>query len=218
VGQNVRLGRVAGIPVGANWSVAVILVIIADILAVSVLPADVPHRPTALYWLVAIVAAALFLACLLAHELAHALVARRNGVGVRSITLWMLGGVAELEGDPPSAAADLRIALAGPAASLAAGGVFLAAAALIGQARGPAVVVAAASWLAVMNGVLAVFNLLPGAPLDGGRCCGPSCGGVAVTGCAPSGARPGPAGSSALPSSGSASRSCSRSARMTGCG
>jgi hypothetical protein len=72
VGQNVRLGRVAGIPVGANWSVAVILVIIADILAVSVLPADVPHRPAALYWLVAVVAAALFLACLLAHELARA--------------------------------------------------------------------------------------------------------------------------------------------------
>jgi Zn-dependent protease len=169
VKQNVRLGRVAGIPVGANWSVAVILVIIAEILALSVLPADVPHRPAALYWLVAVVTAALFLACLLAHELAHAVVARRNGVGVRSITLWMLGGVAELEGDPPSAAADLRIALAGPAASLAAGAVVLAAGALIGYARGPAVAVAAATWLAVMNGVLAVFNLLPGAPLDGGR-------------------------------------------------
>lgn len=112
--QNVRLGRVAGIPVGANWSVAVILVIIAEILAVSVLPAAVPHRPAAVYWLVAVVAAALFLACLLAHELAHAVVARRCGVGVRSITLWMLGGMAELEGDPPGAAADLRIALAGP--------------------------------------------------------------------------------------------------------
>jgi Zn-dependent protease/CBS domain-containing protein len=155
--------------VGANWSVAVILLIIADILAVSVLPAAVPHRPAALYWAVAVVAAALFVACLLAHELAHALVARRYGIGVRSITLWMLGGVAELEGDPPSAAADLRIALAGPGASLAAGGVFLTAAAVTGYARGPAVVAAAATWLAVMNGVLAVFNLLPGAPLDGGR-------------------------------------------------
>ena len=167
--QSVRLGRVAGISVGAIWSVAVILLIIADILAVSVLPAAVPHRPATLYWVVAVLAAALFVACLLVHELAHALVARRCGVGVRSITLWMLGGVAELEGDPPSAAADLRIALAGPAASLAAGGVFLAAAAVTGYARGPAVAVAAASWLAVMNGVLAVFNLLPGAPLDGGR-------------------------------------------------
>lgn len=167
--QNVRLGRVAGIPVGANWSVAVILVIIAEILAVSVLPAAVPHRPAAVYWLVAVVAAALFLACLLAHELAHAVVARRCGVGVRSITLWMLGGMAELEGDPPGAAADLRIALAGPGASLAAGGVFLAEGAVLGYAGGPAVAVAAASWLGAMNGVLAVFNLLPGAPLDGGR-------------------------------------------------
>jgi Zn-dependent protease/CBS domain-containing protein len=169
VGQNLRLGRVAGIQVGANWSVAVILVIIAEILAVSVLPADVPHRSAALYWFVAVFAAALFLASLLAHELAHAVVARRHGVGVRSITLWMLGGVAELEGDPPSAAADLLIALAGPAASLIAGGVFLAAGAVIDYARGPAVAVAAAGWLALMNGVLAAFNMLPGAPLDGGR-------------------------------------------------
>jgi Zn-dependent protease len=167
--QNVRLGRVAGIPVGANWSVAVILVIITEMLAVGILPAAFPHRPGAVYWSVAVVAAVLFLASLLAHELAHAVVARRYGIGVRSITLWMLGGMAELEGDPPSAAADLLIALAGPAASLAAGGIFLSAGAVIGYAGGPPVAVAAAIWLAVMNGVLAVFNLLPGAPLDGGR-------------------------------------------------
>jgi Zn-dependent protease len=121
------------------------------------------------YWSVAVVAAVLFLASLLAHELAHAVVARRYGIGVRSITLWMLGGMAELEGDPPSAGADLLIALAGPAASLAAGGIFLSAGAVIGYFGGPPVAVAAAIWLAVMNGVLAVFNLLPGAPLDGGR-------------------------------------------------
>jgi Zn-dependent protease len=114
-------------------------------------------------------AAVVFLASLLAHELAHALVARRNGVGVRSITLWMLGGVAELDGDPPSAGADLRIALAGPAASLVAAALLFGAGAGIGAAGGPGVAVAAATWLAVMNAVLAVFNLLPGAPLDGGR-------------------------------------------------
>jgi len=83
--------------------------------------------------------------------------------------LWMLGGVSELEAEPPSAGADLRIALAGPAASLAAGGIFLAAGAAISAAGGPAVAVAAATWLAVTNGFLAAFNLLPGAPLDGGR-------------------------------------------------
>ena len=167
--QSVRLGRVAGIPVGAHWSVAVILVIIAELLAASVLPAAFPHEPAGLCWAVAAVAAVLFLGSLGAHELAHAVVARRNGVGVRSVTLWMLGGVTELAGDPPSAGADLRIALAGPAASLAAGGVFLGAGAAIGAAGGPAIAAAAATWLGVMNGILALFNLLPGAPLDGGR-------------------------------------------------
>lgn len=167
--QSVRLGRVAGIPVGAHWSVAVILVIVAELLAVTVLPAAFPHEPVALYWTVAAVAAVLFLVSLAAHELAHAVVARRNKVAVRSITLWMLGGVSELEAEPPTAGADLRIALAGPAASLAAGGIFLAAGAAIGAAGGPAVAVAAATWLAVTNGFLAAFNLLPGAPLDGGR-------------------------------------------------
>jgi Zn-dependent protease len=167
--QSVRLGRVAGIPVGANWSVIAILAIIADMLAVSVLPAEVRHQSATMYWTTGCITAVLFLAALLAHELSHALVARRNGVRVRSITLWGLGGVSELEGDPLSAGADLRIALAGPAASLAAAGMFFGVAAAIGQARGPDIAVAAASWLAVMNGVLAVFNMLPGAPLDGGR-------------------------------------------------
>ena len=167
--QTVRLGRVAGIAVGAHWSVAVILVIIAELLAVAVLPGAFPRQSAGLYWAVAGIAAVVFLASLLAHELAHALVARRHGVGVRSITLWMLGGVAELDGDPPSAGADLRIALAGPAASLVAAALLFGAGAGIGAAGGPGVVVAAAMWLAVMNGILAVFNLLPGAPLDGGR-------------------------------------------------
>jgi Zn-dependent protease len=169
VKQSVRLGRVGGITVGAHWSVAVILVIIVQVLAVSVLPPAYPHQRTAAYWTVAVIAALLFLASLLAHELAHALVARRSGVTVRSITLWMLGGVTDMEGEPPTATADFWIALAGPVTSLVAGGIFYGLAALIHAAGGPAIVVAAAAWLAVMNIVLGVFNLLPGAPLDGGR-------------------------------------------------
>jgi Zn-dependent protease/CBS domain-containing protein len=169
VKQSIRLGRVGGIPVGAHWSVAAILVIISEVLAVSVLPAAYPHQRAAVYWTVAVAAAVLFLASLLAHELAHALVARRCGVKVRSITLWMLGGVTEFEGEPPTAGADFRIALAGPVASLAAGALFYGVAAAIHAAKGPPIVVSAATWLAVMNGVLGVFNLLPGAPLDGGR-------------------------------------------------
>lgn len=167
--QDVRLGRVAGIRVGANWTVALILALIAWLLGGSVLPGAVPDQPVAVYWVLACTAAALFLASLLGHELSHALVARRNGLAVRSITLWMLGGITELEGEPPDAAADLRIAVAGPAVSAVEGGVFFGAAMAVRYAGGPAVVTAALVWLALMNGMLAVFNMLPGAPLDGGR-------------------------------------------------
>jgi Zn-dependent protease len=169
VRQSLRLGRVAGIPVGAHWTVAVILVIIVDLLGASVLPAAFPRQPAAVYWAVAIAGGVVFLASLLAHELAHALVARRNGVSVRSVTLWMLGGVTQLDGEPVGPGAELRIALAGPATSLLAAGVFAGAASATSYAAGPRVAVAALTWLALMNGVLAVFNLLPGMPLDGGR-------------------------------------------------
>ncbi len=163
------LGRVAGIRVGANWTVAVFVVMIAWLLGASYLPATAPHHHAAVYWTVAVVASVLLFASLLVHELSHALMARRNGVEVRAITLWMLGGITELEGEPPDAGADLRIAAVGPATSAAAAVIFIGVALAVKYAGGPAVIIAAAAWLAVMNGVLAVFNMLPGAPLDGGR-------------------------------------------------
>ena len=167
--QSIRLGRIAGVPVGVHWSVLVIVALIGGILGASVLPGMVPHQAPVAYWAVAVPGALLFVAALLAHELAHAVVARRKGVPVKSITLWALGGVAVLGGDPPTARADLQIAVAGPATSLAAAVVFGGAWAIVSVAGGPALLSAALFWLAVMNGLLAAFNLLPGAPLDGGR-------------------------------------------------
>ncbi len=167
--QSVKLGSVAGITIGAHWSVLVILMLIADVLAATVLPAAAPQLSYAAYWAVAIIGALLFLASLLAHELAHAIVARHNNVPVGSITLWMLGGVAELQGDPPSPRAELRIAAAGPLTSLAAAAVFLLGAAAGAALGGAALIGSALAWLGVMNAFLAVFNVLPGAPLDGGR-------------------------------------------------
>jgi Zn-dependent protease len=167
--QSIRLGRVAGVPVGMHWSVIVIFALITDILAASVLPSVIPHLATGLYWTVAAAGAVLFVAALGAHEIAHAVVARRLGVEVRSVTLWMLGGVAELAGDPPTASADLKIAIAGPATSFAASVLFGGAAVAARTEHGLAVITAALGWLALMNVALAVFNLLPGAPLDGGR-------------------------------------------------
>ena len=167
--QSIRLGRVAGVPVGIHWSVAVIVGLMVAILGGQALPQMTPGQSPAAYWVVAIPGALLFVLALLAHELAHAFVARRAGVPVRSITLWALGGVSELGAEPPTARADLRIAVAGPATSLVAAGLFWALAVGVSAAGGPAIGVAALVWLTYMNALLAVFNLLPGAPLDGGR-------------------------------------------------
>jgi Zn-dependent protease len=166
---SVRFGRIAGIPVGASWSALLIAALIAWSLAGSLLPAEVPGLAPAAYWLAGLVGAGLFLGSLLAHEIGHALVARRAGLAVRGITLWLLGGVAQLEDEPASPADELRVAIVGPAVSLALGLGFGLVAAALAVAGGPAVAVTLAGWLALANGVLALFNLLPAAPLDGGR-------------------------------------------------
>jgi Zn-dependent protease len=167
--QTLRLGRVAGIPVGVHWSVLVIMALLVQGLATAVLPASAPGQPAWTYWVMAVAAAVLFLLSLLAHELAHALVARRYGIRVQRVTLWLLGGVAELTDEAPHARADLFVAAAGPLTSVLAGAAFTGTAVVASVAGAPAVLTAALIWLALINGILAVFNLLPGAPLDGGR-------------------------------------------------
>ncbi|GII66044.1 putative zinc metalloprotease Rip3 [Sphaerisporangium krabiense] len=164
--QSVRLGRVAGIPVGAHWSTLLIMILIGGVLASTVLPQASPGRPAVHYWAVAAATAVLFLVSLLAHELAHALVARRRGVPVTSITLWLLGGVTEFAGESKTPKDEFRIAVAGPLVSLILAVVFYL---CVLPVSGPPLIVAAVRWLALMNAVLAVFNMLPGAPLDGGR-------------------------------------------------
>ena len=162
----VALGRWGGIPVAAHWTGLFTLVLFAEVLATSVLPAARPGEVTVGYWLVGIATAALFLVTLLVHEFAHALTARRLGVGVGGITLWMLGGVTELDGDASSPRAEALIAAAGPAASLGVGGLSVVLAGWVGTST---LIGSALAWLGVISVLLAVFNLLPGAPLDGGR-------------------------------------------------
>lgn len=166
---SLRLGRIAGIPIGASWSVLFIALLIGWPLAGRVLPSLVPGMAPSVYWLAGAVATGLFLGSLLAHELGHALVARRAGLRVRGITLWLLGGVAQLEDEPASPRDDLRVAIVGPAVSLALGVGFGLAAVGLGVMAAPTLAGAVAGWLAVGNLALAVFNLLPAAPLDGGR-------------------------------------------------
>lgn len=167
--QNIRLGKIAGIAVGINWSILVIFYLITWELADLVLPGDSPHAATSTYWIVGLATAALFFASLLAHEVAHAVVARRNGIGVRRITLWLFGGVSELESEALTPGADLRIAVVGPLTSLVLAGVYGTLGALLHPTGGESVLAAALGWLAWMNLLLGAFNLIPAAPLDGGR-------------------------------------------------
>jgi Zn-dependent protease/predicted transcriptional regulator len=158
------IGRFRGIEIRVNWSVAIIGWLVAWSLATRVLPEMVEGRTDTAYWAAGIVATVGFLAALVAHELGHSLVALHHGVDVRSITLWMLGGIARLDRTSDTPTAAFRIAAAGPAVSVACGVIGLAAATL-----GEGLVAAVLLWFGSINLLLAVFNLLPAFPLDGGR-------------------------------------------------
>jgi Zn-dependent protease len=169
MGDSLRLGRVAGIPVGVHWSVVGMGLVVAAVLALAVLPVAFPGYGLTDRWVAAAAGAVVFGLSLLAHELAHAVAARRYGVAVDGITLWLLGGVARLARQAPSPRAEAGIALAGPAAS-AAIGVALVAGVLVAADGGTSRLgLAVLLWVGMVNLVLAVFNLLPAAPLDGGR-------------------------------------------------
>lgn len=166
---SIRLGTVLGVPVAMDLGVVVVTGLLAWSLATGVLPASAPGLVDMAYWSVALLGALAFLASLLCHELAHAVAARRHDVEVEGVTLWMLGGYAQFASQPRTPGAEFQISAAGPLASL---GCALAA---TGAAFGldwigvSPLYTAALAWIAVLNGLLFVFNLLPGSPLDGGR-------------------------------------------------
>lgn len=164
-----EIGRVGGVTLAVNWSVLVLVLLLTWILASSYLPALAPDESTATYWAAGLVGAVLVLGSLFAHEFAHAMVARREGVQVESLTLWMLGGVTRLGSRARSAGAEFRIAAVGPGVSALLGVGFVLVGVALSAVGADHVAVSVAWWLALMNGSLAVFNLLPGAPLDGGR-------------------------------------------------
>ena len=161
-----EVGRIAGIRIAIHWSWLVVFVLITWSLADSVFPDQNPGLSDSTYVAMAVSAAVLFFASLLLHELGHALQARREGMEIEGITLWLFGGVAQFKGMFPSPGAEFRIAIAGPLVSLAIGVMFLAAALVLGL---PAAVDGVVTWLGMINLILLVFNLIPALPLDGGR-------------------------------------------------
>jgi len=167
--SGIPIGRFFGFPVRMNWSILVMIWLFAWSLASATLPAAAPGHPPAIYWLAGICGAVLLIASVLAHEIMHAVIARAHGIGVEGLTLWMFGGVATFTDEPKTPAADFRIAAAGPATSLVLAAAFGGASAATGALGLGPLAVRVGWWLAGVNLLLGVFNLLPGAPLDGGR-------------------------------------------------
>jgi Zn-dependent protease/CBS domain-containing protein len=162
--STITLGRVAGVPIGINWTWLAAFGLFVWSLAGVEFPAALPGRSNAAYAAMGLVAATLFFGSLILHELGHAVQAAREGVRIEGITLWLFGGVAKIAGDFPSAGAEFRIAVAGPLVTLVLGIAFLTAA-----APTAGVVREVLLWLGYINVTLLVFNLIPAMPLDGGR-------------------------------------------------
>lgn len=167
--EHLRLGRVAGVAVGINWSVLAIFLLITFGLAAGRFPSRFPDLDLVAYVVAGIAAGVFFFLSLLAHEVSHAIVAQRNGIAVEGITLWLFGGVARMESEASDPAAELQIAGVGPLVSLVLSGVFYIVAVVSGVTGLPGLVEDVFVWLAAINLALAVFNLVPAAPLDGGR-------------------------------------------------
>jgi len=161
-----RLGRIAGVEIGVNWTWLIVVVLVAWSLADGVFPETNPGLADRTYVVMAVIAVPVFFACLLLHELGHATRARREGMAIDGITLWVFGGVARFRSSFPSAGAEFRIAIAGPLVSLALGMLFLAVSL---AAPLPSAVDGVVYWLGYINLMLLAFNLLPALPLDGGR-------------------------------------------------
>lgn len=165
----VRIGRIAGIKVTADWSVLVIGALLAWGVAGGAVPAQVPGTPSWLAWVVGGLVAVLLLASLTAHELGHALLARRRGISVEGIRLWLFGGVAQIGGDWMTGRTEMLVAAIGPAITLLIAAVSVGVTWLVASLGAPPLVVLVPQWVAAVNVLLLIFNLIPAFPLDGGR-------------------------------------------------
>jgi Zn-dependent protease/CBS domain-containing protein len=162
---NLTLGRLGGVEVRIHWSLVVVFALIVWSLAATVFPSQNPELSDGVHLAMAVAAAFLFFASVLLHELGHAWQARRDGLEIDGITLWLFGGVAQFKGAFPNAGAEFRIAIAGPLVTVALSGGFM----LFALAGLPSAVDGVAAWLGYINLTLLVFNLIPALPLDGGR-------------------------------------------------
>ncbi|MFN8159607.1 MAG: site-2 protease family protein [Solirubrobacterales bacterium] len=165
---SIRLGRLAGIPIGISPLWLVIVGLITLSLGASYYPNEVEGIAPLAAYLLGLLSALLLFASILLHELGHAIVARRHGVAIEGIDLWLLGGVAKMRGEPRSGADELRYAAAGPAVTAVIAALFGVLAVAL-PADAPAALRALVDYQLLINVLILGFNLIPAYPLDGGR-------------------------------------------------
>lgn len=164
--HTISIGRIFGIPIGLDYSWFVIFALITWTLASSYYPSEFKGWPELTYWVTGAATALMLFVSVLLHELGHSVVALRYGISVRSITLFLFGGVAQIEQEPPSPVSEFFIALAGPLVSLVLAVFFHSVQSLV---AGVEPLLGLAKYLAYINFALVLFNAIPGYPLDGGR-------------------------------------------------
>ncbi|MGB3412800.1 MAG: site-2 protease family protein [Microthrixaceae bacterium] len=166
---HLRIGRLFGVPIGINWSVLIVGVLLTVSLAKLSLPTAAPNHAESSYWFAGILGLIGFMVSLVGHETGHSYIAGRNNVKVAEITLWLFGGVAKLEREADDPGAEFRIAAAGPAMNFVLAAVFGLGFWLASHWDASDVLLTLLVWLCAVNIVLAVSNLLPAFPLDGGQ-------------------------------------------------
>jgi len=162
--DSISLGKILGVPLRLHytWFIIFVFLTVSLVLYVS---GDYPIEQRII---LGIITSALFFGSIIVHELAHSVLAIRNGIPVKDITLFIFGGVSQITREATRPKTELLVAIVGPLASLAMGGIFYGAYFLLAQTQ-QTVAASLMQWLAMINVILAVFNLVPGFPLDGGR-------------------------------------------------
>ncbi len=166
-GGGIRLGSVAGIEIGLDYSWFVIFGLVLLTMGAGYLPSELPGTSHIVIWVLALLTTILFFASVLGHELAHSILARINGLPIEGIDLFILGGIAKLQEEPHSPRQEFIIAIVGPLTSFVIGAVFAVLWIALRPISSPLAVVA--EYVAQINILLGAFNLLPGFPMDGGR-------------------------------------------------
>jgi Zn-dependent protease/predicted transcriptional regulator len=168
-GKRIKLFKIFGFEVGIDWSWIILAILIAWSLSVGIFPLSYKNLSTQTYWFMGIVGARGLFFSIVFHEMCHSLVARKYGLPMKGITLFIFGGVAEMEEEPPNPKAEFTMAIIGPISSIVIGLVFYGVYFLGRQNDWAEPINGVVQYLAFINGILAVFNLIPAFPLDGGR-------------------------------------------------